>query len=188
MSSRSFAILNPNAKGAGLALDYGNTVVTTDTDGLDLTSQRVHGTIPKAVGHAFYEMFFWSESRGDLTGLLSVGVAEADSALNMKVGEDAQSFGLWPAEGGIYSNGILVAAGQPVGERACISVYLRMLGSAGTYLVFFVEGSLYAGFFITDGKFWVPAIGIGSAVAGDVSAFFNSGQRAFENQPVGTNS
>lgn len=190
MTSRTFATLDPNALGPGLALSFGNQVVTTDQAGLiGTTSQRVHGTIAKAVGYGFFEGAFYSTSRGDLTGCCSIGVAEADSSLNAKVGEDAESWGFWPADGGIYNGGVQVVAGQPIAERMWIEVYLHMSGtSAGTFLAFYVDGNPYATVFLPDGKFWVPAGGVSSEIAGDLSAFINFGQRPFANQPTPVNS
>lgn len=190
MTSRTFATLDPNALGPGLALDLGNLVVTTNQNGLTgTTNQRVHGTIPKAIGGAYFIGYFYSTSQGDLTGLCSIGVAEPDSTLNAYVGEDSQSWGMRPADGGIWNGGVQVVAGDPIAERQGIGVYLTMSGTTqGTFLAFYVNGNFYADVFLPDHKFWVPSVGVSSDVAGDLSAFVNFGQRPFEFQPSPVNS
>jgi hypothetical protein len=57
--------------------------------------------------------------------------------------------------------------------------------SAGPFVAWYVEGSQVGAVFLPSGKFWCVAVSVGSTDvgAGDLSAFVNFGQRAFENQP-----
>jgi len=194
MTSRTFATLNPNAMGSGLALDLGNLVVTTSQDSLGSASSSccVFGTIPKAVGHAYFETYFYSTSRGDLSGLLSVGLAEVSADLDQRVGDGLDTWGFRPADGGIWNDGALIVSGDPIAERICIGVCAQFDSPGGPRLTFFTDGSFYASVVMnvtsSGSPFYVPAIGIDLSVAGDVSAFVNFGQRAFDNQPHLVNS
>lgn len=191
MTAKTFATLNPNALGSGLALDLGNLVVTTNADSLD-GSRAVFGTIPKAVGHGFFAGYFYSTSRGDLSGLASIGLCRTTAGLDKYVGQDSLGWGLRPFDGGIWHNGASVVSGNPMDERLCISVYCNFNAPTGPYLAWFVDGSFYASVILpTDshgGFFWVPAVSIGGDVAGDLSCFVNFGQRPFDSQPMPVNS
>lgn len=194
MTARTFATLDPNALGSGLALDLGNLVVTTnqDSQGSASNSCTVFGTIPKAVGHAYFEAYFYSISRGDLTGLLSIGLAEVTADLDRRVGDGFDTWGLRPAEGGIWNDGLEILTGDPIAERICIGVLAQFDAPSGPTLNFFTDGSFYGRVVMnvssSGSAFYVPAIGIDLSVAGDVSAFINFGQRAFDNQPSPVNS
>lgn len=191
MTSKTFATLNPNALGPGLALDYGNLVVTTNQNGLDV-QRAVFGTIPKAVGHVFAEAYFYSNFRGDLTDLWSFGLAQVDAPLDEMIGgASGKSWGLrdsgeiWNANASIDSSG-----GQPIAERHCLGLYVNFSGltSAGPFAAWYVDGSQVGTVILPSGKFWVLGVSIAatSSGAGDLSAFVNFGQRPFENQPQPT--
>jgi hypothetical protein len=185
--AKTFATLNPNALGPGLALDLGNLVVTTNA--IDLDGQRmVLSTIPKAVGRAYVEVYLYSNSQGDLAGLCSVGLAEVDSPLDEMVGgASGKSYGYLPADGGIYNAGAKIDDAEVLVERKCIGMYVNFQGesSNGPFLAWYDEGSLIHSLFLPPDKFWCVAISVGTTAAGaaDISAFVNFGQRAFENQP-----
>lgn len=194
MTAKTYATLNPNAIGQDLELDQGNLVVTNL--GLAATSNgeasAVFGTVPKAVGHARFDCYFYSNSRGNMSGICSVGLSRPEGALDGAVGDDAYSWGMRPGEGGIWHNGAQVVAGVPVDERRCITVYINFNSDAGPYLAWFVDGNFYANVFLpTDssgGFFWLPAVSIAASAPGDVSAFCNFGQRPFPLAPQPTNS
>jgi hypothetical protein len=196
--AKTFATLNPNAKDASLILSQGNQIVTTSAP--NLTGEHmVLATIPKAVGHVYFETYFWSISRGNenggtlLTGLAGVGVAELDAALNKYVGQEANTWGLRPFDGGIWNGGSAIVAGEPIAERTCLGTYVNFNSTSGPFLAFFTNGSFYASTFLPSdsngNEFMVAAISLGCGPdAGDLSAFVNFGQRPFDTQPHGTNS
>jgi hypothetical protein len=193
MTAKTYATLNPNAIGADLELDQGNLVVTNLAVGdSSADASAVFATIPKAVGHARFDCYFYSTSRGDLSGICSVGLTRPEGALDGAVGDDAYSWGLRPGEGGIWHNGAQVVSGVPVDERRCITVYVNFNSDVGPYLAWFVDGNFYANVFLpTDshgGFFWLPAVSIAASNPGDVSAFCNFGQRPFPLAPQPTNS
>lgn len=179
--SRRFATLDPNKLGSSLRLDYGNLVVTTTEGNLSM-ERAAFGNIAKGNGRAYFETYFYSESRGDLSLLLSVGIARIDAPLNQYIGRDATTYGLRAADGGIWNDNTEIVAGSIPGERVCLGVFLDLLASPPT-CAWSVDGSEYALVELDAGHFWLPAVSIGSDTAGDVSAFVNFGQRPFENQP-----
>ena len=189
MTSKTFATFNPNAIGPDLALDLGNLVVTTDAVGVD-GNRMVLITIPKAVGHVYVEFYHYSNSRGDLTDLVSIGIAETDCPLDEFVGgPSGKSWGLRPDYGSIWNGGTEIESGgaQPIPERTCIGLYVNFdgLSSAGPFIAWYSERTQVAATTLPSGKFWVAAVSVGTTDqgAGDVSVFGNFGQRVFENQP-----
>lgn len=191
MTSRTFAILNRNAIGQGLVLDDGNLVVTTEEVSTAGTS-TVLATLPKAVGKARFDTYFYSNLRADLTGMCAVGLARTEVDLNAYLGDDQYGWAMRPGEGGIWNNGVMVTPGQSVPERVAITVVCAFNASAGPFLQWYVDNSPYASVFLpTDsfgGFFWLPAVSVGGSVPGDVSAFCNFGQRPFDGQPLPVNS
>jgi hypothetical protein len=179
MTSRTFATLNANALGGGLLLSAGNLIVTTDTDNID-RNRKVLGTVPRGTGDAYFECYFYSDTRpDDLSETCSVGVATPDSALDQATGEDADSFGLIVGTGEIttHDSGSLFV--NPLTERLCIGVLLRADLVAPT-LAFSVNGSLLEEIALPAGKFWVPSLTVSGLPAGDMKAFVNFGQRGFD--------
>lgn len=188
--ARNFATFNPNALGPGLALDYGNLVVTTDQINLD-GERMVLSTIPKAVGETWINAYFWSNFRGDLTGLCSLGIAEVDSPLDEMVGgASGKSYGLRPTEGNIWHAGAAIDTSgfDGIDERRCIGMQVKFQGtSAGPEVLWFVERTQVARIILPSGKFWCYAasVGNGSQAAGDISCFVFPGgaTHAFDFQP-----
>ena len=147
----------------------------------------VLSTIPKAVGQVNAEVYFYSNSRGDLSGLCAVGIAEADSPLDEIVGgASGKSYAFRPADGGIWHAESEIDSGstQPVSERLCLGIRADFNNVSGPLLTWAVEGSDIGYVLLPTNKFWCLAISVGCGdEAGDVSAFVNFGQRPFENQP-----
>jgi hypothetical protein len=186
--AKHYATLNPNALGPGLALDLGNLVVTTDQINLD-GERMVLSTIPKAVGQVYAECYFYSQFRGDLSGLCAIGVAETDSPLDeMAGGASGKSYAYRPADGGIWHAGAEIDSGstQPAAERRCIGLTVDFNNVSGPLATWYLDGSQIGYVLLPTDKFWCLAVsvGCGTQAAGDVSAFINFGQRAFENQPA----
>jgi hypothetical protein len=195
MASRILCTLDPHRCNAGLLLSQGNRVVTTNA--IETYNRMVFGTLAMASGQLAFECYFWSTSRptGGLTDLCSVGLAVVNADYNSNycgqaapIGGVIQSAGLRPSDGtgsdtgaGLYTNDTLVgSAFQSVEERTCIGVLYDALG-ATPIVAFHVNGSYVGQISLTAGKFYVPAVSIGSsAAAGDVSAYLNFGQNRFD--------
>ena len=73
MTARLYATLDQNRVGESLLLDQSLLVVTTG-EACDI-GRMILGTLPAYSGRFAYEAYFWSQSRGDLSGLISFGVA-----------------------------------------------------------------------------------------------------------------
>jgi hypothetical protein len=188
MPNKNFATLNPNALGPGLALDLGNLVVTTDQIGLD-AGRSVLSTIPKAVGQVYAECYFYSQFRGDLSGLCAFGLAETDAPLDeMAGGASGKSYAFRPADGGIWNAGSEIDSGSTlaVAERRCLGLSVDFDRIGAPLATWYLEGSQIGYVDLPTDKFWVliVSVGCGDQAAGDLSAFVNFGQRAFENQPA----
>lgn len=179
MTSKTFATLNANALGEGLLLSSGNMIVTTDADGLD-NHRKALGTVPRGTGDAYFECYFYSDTRpDDLGGSCSVGIATPDSPLDEYTGEDADSFGLIVGTGEITTHDSAGLFVNPQAERLCIGVLLRADPVSPT-VAFSVNGSLLAEIALPAGKFWVPSVTVSGLPAGDMKAFLNFGQRGFD--------
>lgn len=164
--------------GPKLALSQGNLVVGT-TDICDI-SRAVFGTLPMGAGRIAFECAAWSQSQpaAGLIDLFTVGVAEAGAPLDQQIGEGPKTFGYSPANAEIRNNGvsILDTAGpdlQPQKERVWIGVMVDMIAAIVSW---HVNGSYIAQAALTPGKFYLPAVSIGSTTPGDVSAQLNFGQ------------
>jgi len=181
-----YSVLDPNRCDANLSVQQGGLVVTTaPLNGAALDIHRAcFGTLALGSGHIGFECQFWSNSRpsAGLVNLCSVGVATPDSLTSKMVGEQTTSFGLNICTGanasGIYNNNALVGSAFPqiVAERSVISVLLYNDPSA-PFVSWSVDGNYLGQATLPTGKFWVPAVSIGSATPGDVSAYLNFGQR-----------
>lgn len=181
MPSIIVATLDPHRLGPSLALGRGNLDVTA-TAVCDI-HRSVFGTIAFGAGMAAYECYFWSTLQASLANLCSIGVAEVGTALNKYAGELALSWGYRPSEAAVYNNNASISGAaspalQAVAERQCIGVFLDMTG-ATPICSWQVNGSLVFQANLTAGKFYVPAISIGSTVPGDVTASLNFGQSLF---------
>lgn len=181
MPSKVLATLDPHRLGDGLVLSQGNLVVTT-TKVCDI-HRSVFGTIAMAEGMSAFECQFWSTSRpsAGLSGLCRVGLAEVDSSLAKAVGEESTSWGLGPTEAEITNNNASISSGaspaiQTIAERVCHGVLLDCTVSP-PIAVWHVNGNPIFQATLTANKFYVPAVSIGSTIAGDVSAYLNFGQR-----------
>lgn len=180
MTARQFTTLDQNACHASLVLSDGNRLVTTRSNALSF-SRRVHGTIPKAVGKWGFEVYFSSIPQSSLAGMISVGIAQPNSALDKYVGEDTLSYGLLPADGVVRNNAASSVSGIPlVAERKCIGVFINMSTLRCTW---YVEGNQVAYVTLPSGKFWVPAITVSGGNAGETKCEFNNGLDAFDCQP-----
>lgn len=174
--------LSPNRCNSSLLLSQGNLVVTTKE--ICDFHRAVFGNIAMAAGTHAFECYFWSTSNPDagLVNMCSVGVATADSSLSQYVGEGAESYGFRPSDGagnsGIYHNNTLVAGFDQQAERQAIGVALWN-DPVSPYVSFQVNGNYLGQVALTAGKFYVPAVSIGSGAPGDVSAYLNFGQRLF---------
>lgn len=180
MTTRTYATLDRNRIGDSLLLDESDLQITTNAacDG----ARKVLGTLAVMSGTYAYECYVWSTSRGDLTGLVSIGVAQPDSPLDAAVGNDYNSWGLWPSEGTIVHNNSTVSTPGEVTERVCVGVKLELSPSAAT-CTWYVDGAEIASASLPTGKAWLPAIGIGSGSPGDISAAVNFGAWRFDTMP-----
>lgn len=177
MTSRTYATLDRNRLGPGLLLDDSDLQITTSVacDG----ARKVLGSLPVMSGEYAYECYVWSTSQGDLSGLVSIGVAQPDSALNSGVGSDAKSFGFWTADGVVKSNGSTVDSPGKQPERVCIGVHLSLSPSAAT-CAFFVNGAVVSTVDLPTGKAWLPALTLGGTSASDINASINFGGWRFD--------
>ena len=97
MTSRIYATLDPNRVGEHLILSESLLAVTTAQQ-CDLR-RMILGTQPAYSGTFAYELYFWSQSRGDLANLIAFGVAKVGADLTQFVGESTDSYGLKLADG-----------------------------------------------------------------------------------------
>lgn len=184
MTSRIICTLDPHRVGANLTLNRGNLDVTTT--GVCDIHRSVFGTVAAGAGQFAYQVYFWSNSRpaAGLANLCSAGIAEVGCRLNKYAGEQALSWGLRPTEAAVYNNDAVISGSaspalQPIGERRCIGVFLDMTG--GTPIcAWLVNGNLIFQANLTAGKFYVPAISIGSDSPGNITASLNFGQSLFD--------
>lgn len=188
--NKVFATLDPHRCDAALDLSFGNLVVRTKQV-CDI-HRMVMGTIALGVGNAKFECRFFSTSfpAAGLANLCSVGVASADCALNKYVGEEVDgssnpmSFGLRTSDGagvaGIYAGNAVATALQAIPERFCIGVFLYA-DPVAPYVAWQVDGNFVGQHTLPAGKFWVPAVSIGSSASpDDVAAYVNFGQRGLD--------
>jgi len=180
MPSKIIATLDPHRLGDKLVLSGGNLIVTC-TDVADI-HRAVFGTIAQGAGISAFTCYFFSNSQpsAGLANLCSVGVAEVGSSLAKYVGEESTSFGLRPTEAAVYNNNASISGSadppiQPTAERQCIGVLLDQTVSPAL-CVWTVNGSVVFQATLGSGKFYVPAVSIGSSTPEDVSAQLNFGQ------------
>lgn len=172
MTARTLCRLDRNALGPLLALDGSDSILTT-TAVCD-ASRSVYGTMPAQSGEYRYEVYFWSERRDDLAGLIRYGIAEAGAALTGDTG-----YRYRVADGVITEAGTVIETVQPQGERVCLGLRLSLSPALCT-VTWIVDGSDLHTVTLPNGKAWLPAISIGSTRAGDVSAVVNFGQSRFD--------
>lgn len=182
MTARTYSTLDANRIGPGLAPDDSNLRVTTliACDG----KRMILGDLAQFSGVSTYEVYFWSTLRNPLTALASYGVAQPDVDLANFVGGDAagKSWGFRPADGQVWNANANVSGTsvQAVAERVCLGLRLT-LGPSLCTCEWLVNGSVvYSTSALPTGKAWVPAISMGSTVAGDVSATVNFGLNRFD--------
>lgn len=181
MTARVYSAWNPNAVGAGLALDQGNRVITTLENALD-NSRKVLGELPKANAPAYYQTELWSTPRTSFGDAVTIGVATPISPLDQAVGADAYSCGYYPGNGNIIYNGTTLTTLDPIPERRKIGVYLIFAGGHA-YVNFIVEGTwVYQVDLGTAGYFWLPAQTLSGGNAGELSSWtlFGGGGIAFD--------
>src|SRR5690606_17188747 len=157
MTTRTYCVLNQSAAGAGLYVDEGGTTLTTNENALDLDRAALGNLGVSSSGVHSFEVYVWSKSRDDLAGMVSVGIAEIDHALDVSVGGDAKGYGLRPADGELWNNGAYIETFDAFPERACIGVQLDLDADE---LHFFLNGSEmdFSPVSVASGKTWVPAL------------------------------
>jgi hypothetical protein len=180
MTGRIYSTLDRNRVGPGLLLDQSELVVTT-SEVCDL-NRMILGSLAAYSGTFAYELYFWSQSRGDLSGLLSFGVALVGADLTLFVGESADSFGFLLADGEIWNDNASIETVTEGGERIAVGVVLSLSPTSCT-CDFLVQGSLVYQATLPTGDGWLPAISIGSDEPGDISASVNFGQNRFDTMP-----
>lgn len=176
MTRKTYSTLDVNRVGESLLLDAGQTVVTT-TAVCDL-HRMVLGTTPAFSGRFVYECYFWSQSRGDLSGLIAFGVVPVGSDLGQFVGEQ-DGFGFKPADGEIWNNNASIASVGTVEERVALGVVLELSPTSCT-CDFMVNGTSVYQATLPTGYGWLPAISIGSDEPGDISATVSFGKNRFD--------
>ena len=177
MGARVYATLDQNRVGESLLLDQSLLVVTTGEE-CDI-HRMILGTLPAYSGRFAYEAYFWSQSRGDLSGLISFGVAPVGADITQFVGESSTSFGFKLADGEIWNNNASIQSVNPCAERIAVGVILNLSPTTCT-CDFTVNGSSIYQATLPLGEGWLPAISIGSDGAGDISASVNFGQNRFD--------
>ncbi len=184
--------LDPHRLGDGLDLSQGNLVVTTTA--VESFQRAVFGTIALGVGDASFEGFVYSQSRpsAGLVDLFGIGIAEVGAALDQTIGEETElttaalpmSWAYRPFcvdsgghFGGIFAGGNLLTRLQAGTERDCISVFFY--GDISAPKVSWSANGNYLGQAdLSPGRFYLPAVSIGSAASpNDVAAYVNFGQR-----------
>lgn len=182
-----YAILDQNRCDANLSVSMGGLVVSTLNPGTYRSA--VFGSLALGSGHVGFECQFWSNSQpaAGLVNMCTVGIATPDTPTNKYIGELSTSYGLnicdtaavaggTPGAGGIYNNAGRAVATPLLVERRVISVLLY--NDPTTPIVsWMVDGNFLGQMALPVGKTWVPAVSLGSATAGDISAYLNFGQR-----------
>lgn len=177
MTARNYSTFDRNRLGPGLLLDDSDMQITTNIscDG----ERKVLGSLPVMSGEYAFETYVWSTSQGDLSGLVSIGVAQPASALDAGVGSDALSVGYWPADGIVKSDGSTLSSPGKTPERTCIGVHLSLSPSSAT-CEFLVNGAVVYSADLPTGKAWLPALGLGASSAADINAAVNFGGWRFD--------
>ena len=177
---RIYATLDRNRVGPGLLLDGSDLQVTTDS-ACDI-NRTILGTLPALSGDFMYEVYFWSQSQGDLSDLISFGVATVDAALDTYVGGDANGYGYRVADGEIHTNGASIQSVAATAERVSLQCYLHLRPSEAT-VGWYVNGNELYVASLPTGKAWLPALSIGSSSPSDLAAIVNFGQDRFDHTP-----
>jgi hypothetical protein len=187
--SRIVATLDPHRLGDGLELLQGNVVVTTNK--VCDFHRMVMGSIAIGIGTVAFECYFYSTSNpsAGLVNLCSVGIAVQDADLGAYVGEEAdtngpQSWGLRTSDGagnaGIYAGNSQLVALDQIPERKCIGVILYN-DQANPYVMWQIEGNTLAQVALPTGRFYVPAVSVGSSASpNDNAAYLNFGQHPLD--------
>lgn len=193
--NKVWCTLDPHRLGDKLELSQGNLVVST-TEVCDY-QRGAFGTIALGVGNASFECYFWSTSRpaGGLIDLCAVGLVEVGSALDQVIGDELEATTAalpmsWALRtnttdtGGHYA--AIVAGGIELDrllaqdERVCIGVFFFGDISAPK-VAFHINGNWLAQADLTPGRFYLPAVSIGSSASPtDVNAYLNFGQRGLD--------
>lgn len=141
-------------------------------------------TVAVRSGRARFEALFWGPD-GVLSGAAAVGLVEAGYSASSRVGSSASSVAYWPGEGQIRSDGTLIATVAKAQLGDVIGVELDLVSVSPT-LSFSLNGIvLYSGGYALPGSpsEAFAAVSVAGGV-GDLRAFCNFGQRAFEHPPV----
>lgn len=178
---RVYSLLDRARVGPGLIVgDDDLTVTTLNTCDINRT---ILGTQWAASGAFAFESYFWSVSRGDMTGMFALGIAQANAALDKFVGFDNYGIGWFPVDGTIKVNNTVVVTGLAAQqERTSLGVML-VLGPGYGLLSFVADGSPIYTYTLSGAqldKLWYPAFSLGSASPGDVSAIVNFGANRFD--------
>lgn len=183
MSLREYASLDRNRMGPLLLLDASDEQFTT-SQACD-ANRTILGTLPALSGDYAYELYFWSTSRSDLSGLLSFGVATADVDLETQLGTDAggAGYGYAAADGLVLNTGGTLETTEPQGERISLGCHLSLSPGDAT-CEFLVDGNVISTIDLPTGLAWYPAFSLGGgAAAGDISALVNFGKWRFDRLP-----
>jgi hypothetical protein len=187
--SRVYATLDPHRLGDGLELLQGNLVVTTNK--VCDFHRMVMGSIAIGVGTVAFECYFYSTSNpsAGLVNLSSVGVAFQDAALDQYVGEEADSngpvsWGFRPSDGagnaGIYAGDTDLDPLDQRPERHCLGVLLYN-DPVSPFVAWQIDGNAMGQEALPTGKFYVPAVSIGSSASpDDNAAYLNFGQHPLD--------
>src|SRR5690606_23239199 len=148
-------------------------------------SRAVHGNvIARGEGIWSFEFYHYSQSQGDLSGLVSVGISEPTGSVNAAVGAESVSYGYRPADGEVWNDGESIESVDVTAERTCIEVYL-ILSSVLSMVAWRLNGVPIHTVTLPNGKSWVPAISIGGWLSGDVCVSCNFGQARYDSLPYG---
>lgn len=184
--------LDPHRLGDKLELSQGNLVVST-TEVCNF-QRGAFGTIALGVGNASFECYFYSTSRpaGGLVDLCAVGLVEVGSALDQVIGDETEATtSAFPMSWALRTNSTdsgghyaaIVAGGVELDrllsqdERVCIGVFFYG-DILAPKVAFHINGNWIGQADLTPGRFYLPAVSIGSSASpDDVAAYLNFGQR-----------
>jgi hypothetical protein len=195
MPQNRICLLDPATAGTGLYVREGNLKIISQVNALTPfntggTHPSVFGDIAAISGVYYLEAAYWSKSQGSFANQVALGVAQPGCLATKYVGEEANSWGLRPADGRIDNNGAALVSGLTViPERTIIGVYLFLAPGVAT-LTFAVGGSAISGSIsLPTNKLWFPVFSMSPAAAGDLQWQINFGQYLFDTplDPTGWN-
>lgn len=179
--SRRYAIANAADAGTGLTVENGGVLVTTDADALDI-NRTIRGTISQTTYTSSVEMILYGTA-ASIANRVSFGIVTGSASLSTYVGGDGLGIGYRVGEGQIHTAGGSVAsvATGALGDTFQILVVFDDVG--GATVSFKRNGTVLASVDLSSAMIGEPlywAVSLGSAVAGDIKAQINSGNRQAE--------